>query len=84
MTKEEQPLSRSAYRKQQEQQAAPVKETMRRENKQHGGRQPKRRHHDLDTAAENAASPQLKKRLNWAIGIVAVLIVLVYLVLFFV
>ncbi|MDC4186069.1 hypothetical protein MK904_08125 [Loigolactobacillus coryniformis] len=84
MSNEEKPLSRAAYRKQQEQheqRAEPAKESpLRREDK----RRSNKRSYTSGDLNEPAASPKLKKRLNWAIGIVAVLIVLVYLVLFFV
>ncbi|MFC6170719.1 hypothetical protein [Loigolactobacillus jiayinensis] len=83
MTKEEKPLSRAAYRQQQTQQAESTKATepLRRRE----ANQPSRhRTHGDSGGEETIASPQLKKRLNWSIGIVVVLIVLVYLVLFFV
>lgn len=70
MDKQEQPLSRAAYRKQKAAANQPTESRSRRQ-------QP-------DAPEPTPDNSRLKRRLNWAIGIVVVLIILVYLVLFFV
>ncbi|KRM97030.1 hypothetical protein [Loigolactobacillus rennini] len=70
MDKQEQPLSRAAYRKQKAAASQAPKLKSRRQQ--------------TEVPEQPQDNSRLKRRLNWAIGIVVVLIILVYLVLFFV